>query len=157
MAYGRTVLGVIGTPFQVLATGRGEHKVAGVTLDWTTFAAASGSPIVLYDGWTVPANVQFCKTGQVICRITATGKFGPYDPAASDGRQLLARGDCFIVNRGVMANDPKSDYPEAIDGGRVWIARVVQSGVATHTLAVGPTLAELLAAFPNIQPVNEAA
>jgi hypothetical protein len=155
--FGRKTLGYLGTPFAVSADGEPLAKTGGVTLDWTTFAAASGSDTTLYDNFVVPAGVQVCKTGQVICRITASGKFGPYDPAAADGRQTLARGDCFVVNRAVRSDDPRSDHPEAIYGGRVWPSRIVQSGTGTHTLAAGPTLAELLAAFPQIHPVNETA
>ena len=155
MAYGRSVLGVIGTPFQLTADGRMRAKVGAATLDWTTFPAATGTATVLYDNWTVPGYSQFCRTGQVITRITASGKFGPYDPAAADGRQNLVRGDCFLVNCGVMSVDPKSDYPEAVDGGRFWLARVIQSGVAVHTLALGPTRVELEAAFPDCTWVTE--
>jgi hypothetical protein len=40
------------------------------------------------------------------------------------------------------------------DGGRVFIDRVLHSGTATHTLALGPTKAEVLTAFPAIQIVE---
>jgi hypothetical protein len=42
-----------------------------------------------------------------------------------------------------------------IYGGLVFKDRLIQSGVATHTLAAGPTLAEFLVAFPNIAFVAE--
>jgi hypothetical protein len=29
---------------------------------------------------------------------TASGKYGPYDSAATDGRQTLTRGECFILD-----------------------------------------------------------
>jgi hypothetical protein len=84
-----------------------------------------------------------------------SGLFGPYDPAAVDGRQSLNRGDCFIVNSTMRELDPKSNHPAVFSGGRVFINRVLNSGVATHTLALGPTLAEVYTAFPRLIPVND--
>jgi hypothetical protein len=78
------------------------------------------------------------------------GRYGPYDPAASDGRQTLTRGSCFLVNTTMRETDLLSNHPPVLDGGRIWKARVLQSGGATHTLALGPTLAEFEAAFPQI-------
>jgi hypothetical protein len=46
-----------------------------------------------------------------------------------------------------------SNHPPVIHGGECWIDRVIQSGTGTHSLAAGPTLAELLAAFPSLHPV----
>lgn len=154
--YGRQVLGVVGSTYQVSADGNPIAKIGGCTIDWTTVGAVSGSDVTVGDGQVIKVGSKYLRYGQIICKITATGYYGPWDIAASDGRQLLARGDCYIVNRTILNGDPKDDYPEAIDGGRIWMARVIQSGVATHTLALGPTLAEFLAAFPRVSPVNEA-
>lgn len=91
----------------------------------------------------------------------SNGKFGPYDPAASDGRQTLTRGECFILDEVFLVTPSGSQLPSAndnvggvIDGGLVYIDRIIQSGTATHTLALGPTKAELLAAFPSIAIVE---
>lgn len=85
------------------------------------------------------------------------GYFGPYDPAASDGRQLLNKGDCFVLdetllqyNAGTAALTSANDHTGSlIDGGWIWIDRIIQSAAAAHTLALGPTLAEFSAAFPR--------
>jgi hypothetical protein len=89
------------------------------------------------------------------------GMFGPYDSAAGDGRQTLTRGECFILNQTVLqgAASPRmptgpTDHPPALEGGMVWKSRILQSGVAAHSLAAGPTLAELLAAFPRLRLVE---
>lgn len=144
-------MGIVGSTIQVSADGRPDNKLGGVTIDWSTVAAVTGSPVTVNDGVNVPVGSSYLRYGQVICEITASGKYGPYDPAAADGRQTLARGKCYIVNRTVINNDPRGDYPEAIDGGIVWQARLIQSGVGAHSLAAGPTLAELEAAFPRIR------
>lgn len=89
-----------------------------------------------------------------------TGMFGPYDPGASDGRQTLARDRIGILNRTVIqygllqaANLVMHNYdnPGLLVGGPLWKGRVIQSGVATHTLALGPTLAEVEANMPLIR------
>lgn len=85
------------------------------------------------------------------------GKYGPYDPAATDGRQNLTRGNCWIINRTVKENGAiadlqsgtASDHPQAFDGGTAWKPRILMTSGA-HSLADGPTVAEFEAAFPRI-------
>lgn len=83
------------------------------------------------------------------------GKFGPFDPDASDGRQTLSRGNCFINNRTVKENGVEgfglgaTDHPQVFDGGTVWKERLLMTSGA-HSLAAGPTVAEFEAAFPRI-------
>lgn len=84
------------------------------------------------------------------------GWFGPYDPAATDGRATLARGDCGLVDRtlvlgGSLGLDERDDFHKGlVTGGHVWEGRVIQSGTGTHSLTAGPTRAELLAALPTL-------
>jgi hypothetical protein len=88
-----------------------------------------------------------------------TGYFGPYDPAATDGRQNLNRGDCFVLRRDgpavlvrlCRAVGPSNDQVGGlIEGGEIWIDRVLQSGTAAHTLALGPTLARVPRRLPAV-------
>ena len=149
--FGRTVLGTVGSSVQLLADGEsGSKPVGGITVDWSTVAAVSGSDAVLNDGVTVKVGSKYLRYGQLLTKITASGKYGPYDPAAADGRQTLARGSAWLVNRTVVDNDPKGDYPEVIDGGTVWFSRLIQVGTGTASLAAGPTLANLEATFPKL-------
>lgn len=88
------------------------------------------------------------------------GKWGPYDPAATDGRQLLTRGDCYINDETVLEHGSiaalgggVTDHPRVFEGGPVWKPRLlITSG--THSLAAGPTIAEFEAAFPSITYVQ---
>lgn len=89
---------------------------------------------------------------------TGTGLFGPYDPAATDGRQTLVRGECVILDSTVMLTPAGSLAPaendirgEGIEGGTVWIDRVIHAGSGTASLAAGPTFANLMTAFPLLQ------
>lgn len=85
------------------------------------------------------------------------GKYGPYDPNATDGRQTLSRGNCFINNRTVKEHGAiadlnigqASDHPQVFDGGTVWKERILMT-TGTHSLAAGPTVTEFEAAFPRI-------
>lgn len=155
MAYGRTVIGTAGSSIQVSADGNPLQKMGGVTIDWSTVTAA-GSDTTWRDGQTLLAGKKGLRYGQVICEITSggsSGKYGPYDPAATDGRQTLTRGQAYILNRSAFQDDAKDEYPEAIYGGQVWLARIIQVGGGSATLAAGPTLANLLTVFPSLHPV----
>jgi hypothetical protein len=147
-SFGRQVVGTIGSGISLLATEEHHRKPFGMTLDWSTVAAVAGADYTTEDGITVPIGKKCLKVGQLLTKITASGKFGPYDPAAADGRQLFVRGDSFLVNRLVLEDDPTSDHPNVIDGGMVYFDRLIQSGVGAHSLAAGPTRAELEALFP---------
>jgi hypothetical protein len=155
--YGRQVLSpTIGYPLSVLANlDEVTWKAGGLTLDWATVAAA-GSDVTYINGDVLVTGQKGLRYGQILTRITASGKFGPYDPAASDGRQLLVRGDCFILEHTVFENGvipqlggPPSNHPPALDGGLLWKDRVLMT-TGTHTLAAGPTVTEFLAAFPDV-------
>jgi hypothetical protein len=149
-------------PTRVSADGEPLYKAGGITIDWATVAVLAAD-LNAPDGSVVKATgaQKVLRYGQVLTKITASGKFGPYDPAAGDGRQLMARGDAVILDMTVVLFPAGATFPAendiigmGIEGGAVWIDRVLQSGVAAHTLALGPTLAEVLALFPLIQVVR---
>lgn len=88
--------------------------------------------------------------------VETGGEYGPYDPDATDGRQTLSRGKCFILNKtvkqyghGENINNVATDHPQVFDGGTVWKKRIIMT-TGTHTLAAGPTVTEFEAAFPRI-------
>lgn len=154
MGVGRTVIGTLGGHLQVTADGEPVAKVAGVTIDWSTVAAVSGSDVTLNDGQIIKIGKKYLRYGQVITQITTGGKFGPYDSAAADGRQTLARGSAYVLNRTALEDEPMDEYPEAIEGGRVFLARILQVGTGTASLAAGPTLANLSSTFPDFRYVQ---
>lgn len=104
---------------------------------------------------TVSVNGAGLTGGTMAVAVTASGaragKFGPYDPAATDGRQLLVRGKAFWLPRSVREADFGSEYAPGLEGGRVFKERLIQSGTATHTLALGPTLAEVITLFTDLR------
>lgn len=162
--YGRRVLSSTGHVVQVAADMQDfRPKVGGITLAWALFAAA-GAPVTLPGDLKIKAGVKYCRLGQIVCEVTANGatkgKYGPYDPAANDGRQLLTRGKCYIINKSVLElglipeiSSAPTDHPVAFDNGTVWREMLLIT-TGAHSLAAGPTIAEFEAAFPRISYVQ---
>jgi hypothetical protein len=65
------------------------------------------------------------------------------------------RGEAYILNETIKEDDIGSDHPPVIEGGLVFLSRIIQSGVVAASLALGPTLANLLAGFPRLRLVKE--
>jgi hypothetical protein len=158
--YGRTVLAQNSVfPTRVSADGSPNYKAGGITVDWDLIAAVTGSDVTLPDGSVIKIGQKYIRYGQVLTRVTSNGKYAPYDPSGTSGQELLVRGRVFICDETVLQYGSGTSLLSAqndviggvFDGGNVWFDRIIQSGVATHTLADGPTKAEFLAAFPMIQ------
>lgn len=102
-------------------------------------------------------------TGVTVSAGTAGGRlgeYGPYDPAAADGRQLRVRGEAYILNQTVLENGlipglggGTSDHPAVLEGGYIWKARVLMT-TGSASLANGPTVAEFEALFPDVHYVQ---
>lgn len=156
--FGRRVLGQTGHMVQVSADEEAEMRAGGVTMDWATVAAATADTTTT-DQTLVRAGQKFLRFGQVICLITASGMFGPFDPAASDGRQSLGRGKTYIVNEttlmdiGTFIPAGASDHPPALEGGKVWKDRIIATN-GTASLAAGPAFADLEVAMPLLSYVQ---
>lgn len=123
-----------------------------------TFPPESGNIVI-----TSPANAFtggvgdtfLVSIGTTTQGVVNAGYYGPYDPAATDGRQTLSRGNCYILNMTVI-EDGLSDisggatnHPAVFDGGLVFKLRVLAT-TGTHSLAAGPTYTELETAFPRL-------
>lgn len=88
--------------------------------------------------------------------LAAGGKYGPYDDTATDGRQTLTRGNCWVLNHTVKENGEingfntgVTDHPQVFDGGTAWKERIIMT-TGAHSLAAGPTVTEFETAFPRI-------
>jgi hypothetical protein len=91
----------------------------------------------------------------------ATGTYGPYSSAATDGRQNLSRGYCYILNETVTELGPlglgetASSHPGVFDGGRVWRARLKVGGANVTSIGGNqPSVAAFETAFPRIAYVD---
>jgi hypothetical protein len=145
-----------GVPIQLTYDGHPEWKAGSVTIDWSTVAASGTDTVIASEQLTITAGQKYLLTGQVLCQITATGLYGPYDPAAADGRQTPTAGKCGLLNKTVIQNGvlgittKDNDNTNVIVGGRIWAARAVQAGTGTASLAAGPQLATLLSTLPRL-------
>lgn len=127
---------------------------------WTvTFERASGDIVQLVIGTnSLTGGTSPTVAGATSTAGTGTGLFGPYDSAASDGRQTLARGHCFILNETVLQTGAAgitgvaSDHPAVFTGGLVWKARLKIGGVNPSYLGTGnqPSVSAFETAFPDI-------
>lgn len=162
--FGRTVTATTGLPIAVLADNNYiGWKTGGITIDWTTVTAV-GSDTTLADGNVIKAGQSGLVFGMILCKITATGKYGPYASGATDGRQLLARGDCWILNQTALQYLPNSlsvvatDNPPVFNNGRVFFDRlqIVGTGAALNPLGTTsqPTRVAFETAFPEIDYVQ---
>lgn len=121
----------------VLTYAVGSGNVAAVTTTATGLAGGSATVATVTAG-------------------DATGTYGPYDSAATDGRQNLTRGKCFILNESILEVDPagnQTNHPTVFDGGLVWKARLRVGGLNTTPLGSGsePSWAAFEAAFPRVR------
>jgi len=160
-----TVQGYMDTLF-----GAGNTYVSGGALPGTSIVVGFKGAMASYEvaaftatdaltGGTAPATAITASLGG-----GASGKFGPYDPNATDGRQTLTAGECFVLNESIVNAGVGgllvvpvainvNQVGGAIDGGRVWKERLVAtSGV--HSLAAGPTFTELCTAIPRLRIVE---
>jgi len=166
--YGREVLGGSGRQVMVAVGSDAHWKTGGITLGWPLFEPAEDA-VTLPDETKVRAGQRYARFGQIVCRVTDEesdhfGEYGPYDPAADDGREELRRGECFILNEtrvegGVIAGltGGVDMHPAVLDGGRVWKARLLAGGAGdplAGTLAAGPTWEDFEAAFPRVEYVQ---
>lgn len=81
-----------------LGSGHGTTTTRTVTLDVSTFTKATHFPNGLL------------KSGTVLGRITATGFYGPYNNAATDGREVAA-GHLFNSVAVAETTDPDQGAP----------------------------------------------
>jgi hypothetical protein len=152
MGYGYSARDTMGLGTPASADGVPQYKVGGVTIDWDT-VPANGSLATLDDGSTIPADEKYLPYGTVLGRITASGKYGPWEDAAVDGRDTSARGEVYILNHTVRYTDPHKDNPPGVfEGGRVYRDRLKIVAAAAFTNTGAWDAVET--AMPLIVPVD---
>jgi hypothetical protein len=151
MPFGRSVINTGGRGVCVSADGNPRWKAAGLTLDWATVTAVSGSDVTLDDGTVVIVGDKYILFGTVLKKITSGGKYGPVDTGASDGREVVTaavRGDAFILNETVVYSRDGDIIGGVFDGGLVYKDRLNIGGSGE------PTEANIETMFPDITFVN---
>lgn len=91
-----------------------------------------------------PQSQRVVTGGSLLCEITASGLYGPYDKSASDGREALTEGKCVFTRRGLDV----TLYDRAVAGlyhNCVFdLSELTLNGVSAH----GASLTSLKTAFP---------
>lgn len=143
-------------------TVSGSGALPGNVHTLTTGSQAKG---VAFPAPTLISNDLTGGTNPTVAFAVATnansGMYGPYDNTASDGRQTLTQGRCFIVPSLIVVKNvfgsglPGPDLTSVgvIEGGKVWAKRVIANDSA-GSLAGGPLWSDLVAAMPGISPVG---
>lgn len=127
-----------GRTIQVSADGAPKYKAGGVTVDWSTVPAVSGSDVTYEDGVVVKVGAKALRYGSILERLN-DGRYG-----LADDSSTLVRGETYIVNETWLEEDSNSAHPGVIDGGRVFRDRILAGGAGQ------PTLADVEAAMPGI-------
>lgn len=109
----------------------GDEKAKDIVIDYTT-VSLTGSRRIL------PA-------GSLVTKISASGKYGPYDKTETDGRESVAEGSAFFTRSAVDAT-----LMDQATGG--WFfdcvfdkSELTMNGLSLH----GTSLTTLVAAFPQ--------
>jgi hypothetical protein len=155
-SYGPQTLQTVGNARQLIASGleNVRWKVGGITMDWATVPAVTGSDVVLLNGTVIKVGEKYLPMGTIVSKITVSGKYGPARTNAADGREVLTRSECFLLNEDISENAPAStgaivqgmpsDHPPVFDGGTIWKSLLKVGGTNEVTLA------NFLIAFPAI-------
>jgi hypothetical protein len=137
------VVGSAGGPY-TLTYPFASGDVAAVTTNAASLTGGSGTATVA----TSTAGV-------------SSGTYGPASSTATDGRQALVRGRCFILNETIRELDPlgmatqPTDHPGVFEGGRVWRARLKIGGDNPTSIGgLQPTVAAFETAFPRVRYVD---
>ena len=133
----------------VLVTRAGAGSAGSPYVYTITYDAALGNVVQPTGTHTFTGGTAPTVTPATTTPGAGTNKFGPYDPAASDGRQTLSRGNCYILNKTVLEAELGSDHPGAMEGGLLWPKRVLMT-TGSASLAAGPTVANVNTAFPGV-------
>jgi hypothetical protein len=148
---GNTVVGgTTGTgPFTITTAG----ALAFSSMPLLAFDVTNDGGTGGYNGQGAGAGLNAGVTvGATISAGANSGMYGPYDTAATDGRQTLARGSFYWLNESVIVGDTLSNHPGVIEGGLVWKDRLIAT-TGTHSLILGPTFAEFEPLMPGINYV----
>lgn len=137
-------------------THRQTRTLSGDTpLKYATGAEVQMDVVVDYTTVTVDSNAQrIVEPGELLCRITASDKWGPYSASATDGRQTVAQpglsGGRMKVNAVISSERLNVTLGNGVLGGfyhncvfdKSQITGASEAGTAIETSG-------LLAAFPN--------
>jgi hypothetical protein len=151
--YGQSAYGASAGGAVLSADGAPEYVTGGVTLDWDTVPAAASGGVTLADGQKIAEGTKYIPFGTIIAPVTADGTYGPHQlGATADGREALAKGMAFLMNRTILEDDQESQYgPGAFDGGKIYKARLKRLNDAGTAYVAHTVDAAFNTAFPRVR------
>ncbi|MCG9895424.1 MAG: hypothetical protein MH204_08120 [Fimbriimonadaceae bacterium] len=129
----------------------GTISATGATVAVVQEGSAVGE-LSLFDGTKVKAGDKVIPAGTVISKITSSGRYGPADTSASDGRQVvtaLAKGSSYLVTKHIIQSEGHEIVGGLLEAGTVFRNRLAIGGTNQ------PTEANFVAMFPAIHFVRE--
>lgn len=152
-SYGQNQIASAGQGQRVLAVPHtGQFKAGGVTIDWDTVDAVSGSAVTLDDETVIPIGEKYIRYGTVISKISATGKYGPADTSENDGREVVTaaqRGSSFILDETVIESVDGDVVGGCLYGGQLFRDHMNIAGTDQ------PTDANVMTMFPQVEFVRD--
>lgn len=156
--------GQLGRPVSTIASGRPRYKTGGITICYPVITALGADTTVQAEGRTYKAGDKLVRFGTIMCKITSVvgssvvGQYGPYASGATDGRQTLTRGECFILDHSIsqladLASDITGAVYDSVPDGQVYMDRIASDG--TNGVSTNPAKAAILTAFPGISPFED--
>lgn len=112
-----------------------------------TVQGRAEADLTLTDGTIVKAGDKYIECGTIMVEITASGKYGPANTAASDGRQtvLSKRGKVWVLEKTHLMSAQQSDHTgDVFDAGQVFKSRMKFGGTGQ------PTQADVETALPGL-------
>lgn len=135
-SYGQEILGQVGRSIGVLADPTTAiWKIGGITFKWTSVGVAPDD-VTLEDNVKIDAGEKFLRYGTVVRRDT-DGEF-----VLALDTDTLIQGETFVVPFTVREQDAHSNHFGVVEGGGLFLARLLVGGAGQ------PTLAALKAACP---------
>lgn len=129
---------------------RSDSLHGDVPLKYVTGAEVRMDIVVDYTTITANSDGQrLVDKGELLCRITATDKFGPYDASESDGRQTVSAPADGEVQTVVAGEQRYVTLGDGIVGGYYHNCVFDLSEVEDASEASGIGTADLVAAFPT--------
>jgi len=152
--------GNLGRTVGVIASGVPHYKMGAVTIDWSTVGQQLADTTIAQEGRTILAGQKYIRYGTVLCRITASKKFGPFTdamPADTNNGAIAAGAVSFLLTTGSLFINPGDVLHIAAGGGTAEdiVVGSYNSGTKRVTLLAGTAFAFLHGDVTAVTKAND--
>lgn len=162
---GYNFLGKTGRDDSIVAGADPKYLMVGMTIVWD-LVIATVAQVTLPTGQVIQTGRKFLRYGQVMVRIQTganKGKFGPFDPAAADGRTAanFRPNEVGIVERTILLggydnrNIRDDEHKGLIVGGPVYRGAILYTpNGGAASVATGPLEDDLYKGMPTLELIT---